>query len=115
MLSCRRVNRSEVPSIALELLLQAELERNRGVAVALGTLDGQPLAGVGDIEPMRITRAAAKKLRGETDDPFVSAFAGTSFSMSVVDLPEGIPVLVTAVGAPGLSTYVERGVVRILS
>ncbi|MBK6516235.1 MAG: hypothetical protein IPM79_02675 [Polyangiaceae bacterium] len=115
MSTCRRVRRSSVTELALEFLLEAELERHEGVAVALGTLDGQPIAGVGDLEPMLITQAAAKKLRGELEDPVVASFAGSAFRMSVLDLPEGIPVLVTSVGANGLSRDVEGGVLRILS
>jgi len=115
MQACRRVRRSSVPTLALELLLEAELERHRGLAVALGTLDGQPLAGVGDVEPSRITAAAAQKLAGSHDHPLVASFSAHSFRMSVVQLPEGANVLVTAVGVSDLSRDVEAGVARILS
>lgn len=115
MLTCRRVRRSSVPSLALELLLDAERERNQAAAVALGTLDGQPLAGVGDIPIMRVTQAAACKLRGDVDDASVAALGNERFQMSVIDLPEGVPVLLTSLGTSTMSREVEAGIVRILA
>jgi len=111
----RRVRRSSVPSLALEFLLEAELERHGGMAIALGTLEGVPIAGVGDVEPSRIAAAAAAKLAGSAQHPLPAAFAAQSFRMSVVQLPEGQRVLITSVGSSGLSSNVESGVLRILS
>lgn len=110
----RRVRRSSVTSLALEFLLEAELERSAAVAVALGTFDGMALAGVGDLPIMKITETAALKLRGESGAA-VAAFGGQDFRMSVIELPGDVPVLLTSVGAPSMSREVESGVVRILS
>lgn len=111
----RRLRRSSVPSLALEFLLDAELERHGAMAVAIGTLDGVPIAGVGDVEPSRIAAAAAAKLAGSTQHPLLAAFSAHAFRMSIVELPEGQRVLITSVGSAALSSSVERGVVRILS
>lgn len=119
--SCRRVRRSSITPVALELLLQAELERMRTQAelpsllsVTLGTLDGKALAGVGDVAPARIAKVAARKLAG-VEDPLVASFRSEPFHINVVELPGGWSVLLTSVGAKAPSREVEAGVRRILS
>lgn len=118
--SCRRVRRSSVTPVALELLLDAELGRMRAshghasLAVTLSTFDGKALAGVGDVAPARIAKVAARKLAG-VEDPLVASFRNEPFHMSVVDLPGGWSLLLTAVGARPPSREVEAGVRRILS
>ncbi len=47
MQTCRRVRRSSVPQIALEMLLEAELERHDALAVTVGSMDGLLVAGAG--------------------------------------------------------------------
>lgn len=115
MLQCRRSRRSSVPSLALEFLLDAELERSGAQAVAIGTLDGMPLFGAGDVEVSRVTAAGAAKLAGFAEHPLLDSFGGVPFGLSVVELPEGERVLLTSVGRASLSREVERGVARILS
>jgi hypothetical protein len=115
MFDCRRVRRSSVPTLALEFLLESELERSGAYAVALGTLDGRPLAGVGDVAAWRIMAAAVKRLEGEPEHPLVVAFNNQSFRMSVIELTGGRKVLLTSVGASDLSAEAESGVARILS
>jgi hypothetical protein len=115
MLECRRSRRSSVPSLALEFLLEAEIERTGAVAVAIGTLDGMPLFGTGDFELSRVTAAGAAKLAGFAEHPLLESFAGMPFGLSVVELSEGERVLVTSIGRATLSPEVESGVARILS
>lgn len=118
--SCRRVRRSSVTPVALELLLEAELQRmraahaNTSLAVTLGTFDGKALAGVGDVAPARIAKVAARKLAG-VEDALVASFRSEPFHISVVELPGGWSLLLTAVGAKTPSREVEAGVRRILS
>ena len=115
MLQCRRSRRSSVPSLALEFLLEAELERSGAQAVAIGTLDGLAVCGSGDLEVSHVAAAGAAKLAGYADHPLLASFGGVPFGLSVVELREGERVLLTSVGQPTLSREVESGVARILS
>ncbi len=115
MLTCRRSRRSSVTSLALEFLLDAEVERSGARAVSVSTLDGMLLAGVGELSPDMVALAGAAKLAGLADHPVLSGFEGTPFGLSVVELPQGERLLLTSVGAPQVSRTVEAGALRILS
>lgn len=111
----RRSRRSSVPSLALEFLLEAELARGGAKALSIGTLDGLPLAGVGDVEPGNLAAAGALRLAGMGEHPVLGELAARCFCMSVVELPEGVKLLITSIDGSSLSPEVESGVVRILS
>ncbi len=115
MLQCRRNRRSSVTSLALEFLLDAELERSGAQAVAIGTLDGMPLSGSGDLDVWRVVAAGAAKLAGLSEHPLLASFGDVPFGLSVIELREGEQVLLTSVGQSTLSREVESGVARILS
>lgn len=111
----RRTRRSSVPSLALEFLLEAEQERAGARALSIGTLDGLPLAGVGDVDAASLAAAGAMRLAGMYEHTELGELASRCFCMSVVELPEGIKLLITSLDGVPLSTAVESGVVRILS
>ena len=104
-----------MPSLALEYLLEAEQARSGASAMSVGTMDGLPIVGIGDVDPNELSAAGALKVAGLGEHAVLGALLDRVFRMSVVALPEGQNVLVTALGGDGLSPEVESGVVRILS
>ncbi|MFO0555565.1 MAG: hypothetical protein U0271_44720 [Polyangiaceae bacterium] len=113
MEACRRMCRSSVPSLALEFLLEAELDRSGATSVALGTLGGKPIASVGAHDGERLLAASTARLEGVPDHVNARPFASESFSISVVELGRE-QLLLASVGGAELSTLVEAGVRRIL-
>ena len=115
MQTCRRVRRSSVPQIALEMLLEAELDRHDALAVTVGSMDGLLVAGAGRLNHEHVAAIASMRLSGYMDNSWTGPLARAAFRMSVVKLPDGMELVVTSVGARTLSPEVEAGVRRILS
>jgi hypothetical protein len=112
---CRRVCRSSVKSLALEFLLSAEQERSGASCLAVSTLEGLSVSGVGDLEPAVAAAVSALRMEGVLGHPLLASLSDRAFAMSVVELSDGQRVLVTKVDGGPVSRELEQAVVRILS
>jgi hypothetical protein len=91
----RRRHRSKDPIQALSLYLLSERQRRGAAAIAVATLDGEPVAGVGSIEAGRVASAAWLKLKGLGTEDLIGALATAPFSIAVVP---GAPLMLASVG-----------------
>lgn len=60
----RRQNRSTDPALALQLYLEAEAARVGARAMAVGTLDGLPIASCGAVDPLLLSVVGSVQAQG---------------------------------------------------
>lgn len=106
----RRLHRSADPIQALSLYLLSERVRRGATAIAVATLDGDAVAGVGAIGADRVASAAWLKLKGLGTEELIGTLAGAPFSVEVV---RGASLMVACVGGRG-RPQAQADVARIL-
>lgn len=91
----RRRHRSDDPIQALSLYLISERQRRGASAIAVATLDGEAVAGVGAIDASRVASAAWLKMKGLGTEELIGPLATAPFSIAVVP---GAPLMLASVG-----------------
>lgn len=111
MTNDRRLHRSADPIQALSLYLLSERVRRGATAIAVATLDGDAVAGVGAIGADRVASAAWLKLKGLGTEELIGTLANAPFSVEVVP---GASLMVASVGGKG-RPQAQADVARILA